>query len=293
MAACLGSRRERDDGLYRVVVVGASFAGLQAALEVSSRCHVTVVDNKDFFEFTPSMHTAVGGTRSLAPLHAPLDDSLVRDCTFVRGVATGARLCDGGGGGGVLVVAAAAATGGGQGGGSAAEEVVVPFDALVVACGCSYPGPIKFASDGVLGSGERLAEVERFRGTLAKAKDILVVGGGAVGVEVAAEVLGEGVRVTLATASEDLVPDLPAAARTKATSWLAARGVEILTRARARPVDVDAASVLDAGVYEVDGERRRFDACLRCYGAAPATAWLRGFVELDDRGFVVVRAGKG
>ena len=53
-----------------------------------------------------------------------------------------------------------------------------------------------------------------------------VLGGGAVGVEVAAELVEAkgGASVTLATASDELVPDLPPATRNQALAWLRDRG---------------------------------------------------------------------
>ena len=141
--ACLGSRQHTDRD---VVVVGGSFGGLQCALELAKAFRVTVLDNKDVFEFTPSMHTALGSpARDAASLFVGLDDALIAGVRFVVGVATGA---DG--------TAVRATLRGG-------EAATFPYDYLVVATGCAYPGPTKAPPDRCILRDERLGAVEAAR----------------------------------------------------------------------------------------------------------------------------------
>ena len=270
--ACLGSRQHTDRD---VVVVGGSFGGLQCALELAKAFRVTVLDNKDVFEFTPSMHTALGSpARDAASLFVGLDDALIAGVRFVVGVATGA---DG--------TAVRATLRGG-------EAATFPYDYLVVATGCAYPGPTKAPPDACVLRDERLGAVEAARGALARAATVLVLGGGAVGVEVAAELVEAkgGGAVTLATASDELAPDLPPATRNQALAWLRDRGATVLLATRAARVGPAPPGPFAGGDVDVGGERKAYGAVVTCFGAAPATAWLDGFAALDGRGFVSIDA---
>jgi pyruvate/2-oxoglutarate dehydrogenase complex dihydrolipoamide dehydrogenase (E3) component len=137
------------------------------------------------------------------------------------------------------------------------------YDHLIISVGCSYAQPIKAA----LKSSDRRAQLAGAQRELRGASSVLVVGGGAVGVEVAGE-LAANHTVTLTAREDELVRDLPEAARRYALEAL-----------RSKNVRVELSS---------DGERGSFDARVACYGARPRTGWLATFLKLDARGFVRV-----
>ena len=136
------------------------------------------------------------------------------------------------------------------------------------------------------------AQVEAARDALARAATVLVLGGGAVGVEVAAELVEAkgGASVTLATAADELVPDLPPATRNQALAWLRDRGATVLLATRAARVGPAPPGPFAGGDVDVGGERKAYGAVVTCFGAAPSTAWLDGFAALDGRGFVSIDA---
>ena len=57
----------------RVVVLGASFAGLSAARNLGPELEVIVVDRRDTFEFTPNIHELISGFKRPDDLRIPLD----------------------------------------------------------------------------------------------------------------------------------------------------------------------------------------------------------------------------
>ena len=227
----------------RVVVVGASFAGLYAAKGLRSVADVILIDASDEWEYTPSVHEVLGGRRKAATILASFTETLP-GVEFIRGVAVAVNESE------VHVE-------------TCGHIKKVPYDHLVISVGCSYAEPIKpeLAS---LDRREQLASAQR---RYRDASSVLVVGGGAVGVEVAGE-LAANHTVTLTAREDELVPDLPEAARRYALEALRSKNVRV-----------------DLSCEEARGS---FDAHIKCYGARPRTGWLATFVDRDARGFVRV-----
>ena len=229
----------------RVVVVGASFAGLYAAKGLRSVADVVLIDASDEWEYTPSVHEVLGGHRKAATILTSFVDVLP-GVEFVKGVAVAANASE------VRV----------EMGGSIKR---LPYDHLIICTGCAYARPIKAA----LTESDRRAQLAGAQSLYRDASSVLVVGGGAVGVEVAGE-LAANHEVTLTAREDELVGDLPEAARRYALESLHAQNVRVLLNG--------------------DEERRSFDAQINCYGAQPRTGWLAAFVDRDARGFVRVNS---
>ena len=227
----------------RVVVVGASFAGLYAAKGLRSIADVVVIDASDEWEYTPSVHEVLGGRRKADTILASIRDTL-SGVEVVRGVAVAANESE------VHVEIC----------GSIKK---LPYDHLIISVGCAYARPIKAQ----LASLDRRAQLAGAQRELGDASSVLVVGGGAVGVEVAGELAAHHT-VTLAARESELVGDLPEAARRYALEALRSKKVRVQLSATE--------------------ERGSFDAHIKCYGARPRTAWLADFVDRDARGFVTV-----
>ena len=227
----------------RVVVVGASFAGLYAAKGLRSIADVVVIDASDEWEYTPSVHEVLGGRRKADTILASIRDTL-SGVEVVRGVAVAANESE------VHVEIC----------GSIKK---LPYDHLIISVGCAYARPIKAQ----LASLDRRAQLAGAQRLYRDASSVLVVGGGAVGVEVAGE-LAANHTVTLTAREDELVGDLPGAARRYALDSLRAQNVRVALSGE-----------------EVRGS---FDEKIECYGARPRTGWLATFVDRDARGFVRV-----
>ena len=227
----------------RVVVVGASFAGLYAAKGLRSIADVILIDASDEWEYTPSVHEVLAGRRTADSILTSFDEVLP-GVEFIRGVAVAADESE------VYVE-------------TDGPIKKLPYDHLVISVGCAYARPIKAQ----LGSLDRRAQLAGAQSELRDASSVLVVGGGAVGVEVAGE-LAANHTVTLTAREDELVRDLPEAARRYALDSLRARNVRVLLNG--------------------EEERGSFDEKIECYGARPRTGWLATFVDRDARGFVRV-----
>ena len=187
----------------RVVVVGASFAGLYAAKGLRRVADVVLIDASDEWEYTPAVHEVLGGRRKADTILTSFTETLP-GVEFVKGVAVAANesevhveLRDG-------------------------SIKKLAYDHLIISVGCSYARPIKAQ----LASSDRRAQLAGAQSELRDASSVLVVGGGAVGVEVAGE-LAANHTVTLTARESELVRDLPEAARRYALEALRSKNVRV------------------------------------------------------------------
>lgn len=234
-----------------VLVVGGGFAGRKAQrLLQDEGMQTKLMDAKGYFEYTPSA------------LRCMVEPSHAKNCVLPQpaGTITGTLKA-------VDAKRNEAHTDGGQ---------VVKFDGVILALGSSYAAPIRPEQTWRGTVEARVQEYERAHGTLAAATHIVVVGGGTVGVELAAELAGHWTgrnakRVTLITASERLLNRMPARAGRLATAWLEHRGVNIITDARVRNATAGSKAI-EGGVITLDNGRTvKADLLFPCLGSPPCT----------------------
>ncbi|MFA5857020.1 MAG: FAD-dependent oxidoreductase [Candidatus Pacearchaeota archaeon] len=145
----------------RVVIVGGGFAGSYIAKNLENSFNVTLIDNKDFFEFTPSiLRTLVEPSHILKII---LYHKLYLKKTYViNGNVTSFDKTH------VII-----------------NKLKIPYDYLVIASGSKYIAPIK---DENIIMTSRSKDIRDSYNKLKKSKNILIVGGGLVGVELASEI---------------------------------------------------------------------------------------------------------
>ena len=230
----------------RVVVVGGGFAGIGIAKKLDGSCEVTVVEQCAAYHIPiPSVRAIVDDGWAWKQF-VPYDKTLRRG-KVVQNEATGMLLSDEKQPQVLL-----------------ADGSSLPCEAVVMAIGAKVAFPAKRSPAPV---SERVATYRACKAAIEKAKSCVIIGGGAVGVEVAGELAAHHT-VTLAARESELVGDLPEAARRYALEALRSKNVRV----------------------KLNGEEERgsFDARVACYGARPRTGWLATFVDRDARGFVRV-----
>jgi NAD(P)H-nitrite reductase large subunit len=144
----------------------------------------------------------------------------------------------------------------------------------------------------------RARDVGACAATLAAAARVLIIGGGVVGVELAAEIAHyhKHACVTVADVSPRLLATLPRAAGERAAAALSAAGVRLLlgaplarTPVPEAPSADGTAAVAPRFTYATsDGDAVPADVVFTCVGARPNSACLHG-VPLDARGCVQPR----
>ena len=148
--------------MKRVVIIGGGFAGACAAEQLEKDFKVTLIDAKDYFEFTPSILRTIVEPEHIKKIQV-LHSHYLKRAKVLMGCVKDVR----------------------------AKEVIlknnkkVPFDYLVITSGSSYNLPIKEKEVVTATRAEHLRDCyER----LCEAKKVVIIGGGLVGVELAAEI---------------------------------------------------------------------------------------------------------
>jgi len=165
------------------------------------------------------------------------------------------------------------------------------FDGLALTTGATARQlPVPGAGlPGVLGL-RSVADAEHLRAGLADAADVVVVGGGFVGLEVAATARSQGKRVCVVETADRLLARVVAAPfSAHVRSWHEARGTTVLTGTSVtRLTGTDRVT----GVTLGDGRTRPADLVVTGVGAVPLTGLATTLGLEDDRGIVTDAAGR-
>ncbi|MEV5155940.1 FAD-dependent oxidoreductase [Streptomyces werraensis] len=266
----MSARRRTDTGTaHHVVVLGAGYAGMAAAVQLAARTRrpgvrVTVVSADERFTERMRLHAAATGQR-LAELSVPgLLESAGAE--FVRGWVT--------------AVDADARTV------RIDDERVLRYDTLVYALGAvADTAPVPGAADHAY-TLDGIQDAELLAGRLARLDTgtVAVVGTGLTGVESAAEIAERypRLRVVLLGAREPGA-DLNRKAGAYVRAALGRLGVEVRTGA-------EVTKVLPGGVELAGGEGVMADAVLWTGGTRVSPLAATAGLEVDERGRIVTDA---
>lgn len=258
----------------RVLIIGGGPAGATIAkeLDATDGVEVTLVDAKEYLEFPVALINAA--FRATAEETADAVRSVtVPHTDYVKN-------------GRVIVASATSVAADGK-----AVELsngeTLHCDYLVLATGSSYP---YWKAADARTVDDRVAELQQLR-ERAAADDasILVLGGGAVGVEVGTEVAEQfpNARVSVVQGAPDLMPRTHGSLRSKARAWFENQpNTTLYLNERANAVDEA------AGVYETSVSSTRIEASLvlPSIGIRPNSQPFQPHLSehVDERGFVIV-----
>jgi len=243
--------------MKKVVVIGGGFAGSLIAKALEKDYDVTLIDDKDYFEYTPSILRTIvepETMRRIQVLHSGYLHRAHIHRDSVKTITHDAVRCG---------------------------RKDVPFDYLVIASGSTYSVPIKH---NVIRS-TRASELRRHATRVADAKSILIIGGGFVGVELAAEIAekNNGKQITIIDPNTRVMSRGNPKASAYAQRWLERHGVKLLFGERVK-------KSTKTGVVTDKGTKLHADVIFLCTGIAPNSAFIKGALKacLDERGFVKV-----
>ena len=237
-----------------VVIIGGGYGGINVARQLDDVASVVLVEPKDAFVHNVAALRALVNPAWLPRIYLPYGGLL----SHGRVVQDRAVKVDAG-----RVVLASG------------EEL--PADYLVLATGSSYPFPAKSDVDRTVDAHEKTLGTHA---ALAAAARVLLVGAGAVGIELAGEIkaVWPSKQVTLVNVADDVLggpfrADLKAELRRQ----LAALGVQVLLGSplRAAP-PTEPGELRTFTVATQAGTAVTADIWFRCYGVLPVSDYLAG-----------------
>jgi NADH dehydrogenase FAD-containing subunit len=244
----------------RVVIVGGGFSGTVAAQELEDYFHVTIIDNKDYFEFTPSVLRTIVEPHHVRKLQV-LHTHYLRTSTIIQKEVLKVEKDH------VML-----------------DDRNVHFDYLIINTGSTYQPPFKESR--LIGSARGNTLRESYT-SIKRAKKIVIIGGGLVGVEMAGEIAShfQGKEVTLVHSQSTVINRFPKKAIRYVEDFLRSRGVTILCNERVI-AHKNQTFVTDAG------KELEADLAFLCTGIQPNSGFLRenfgdcitpaGYVKTND-----------
>ncbi|BBN06829.1 apoptosis-inducing factor 2 [Marchantia polymorpha subsp. ruderalis] len=233
----------------KVVVVGGGVAGSLLAHGLENDADVTLVDPKDFFE-VPYSQLRSTVEPSFADRSLVLHTDYLKKAKFVQASA-------------VKATESELTTDTGE---------IIPFDFLVVTTGTTFRG--------VKTKAERLQQFEADHKKIVESQNILIIGGGPVGVELAGEILQDfpKKKVTLIHSGDRLIQFLGPKASEKAEKWLKTKGAEVILNDR---VEIEG---LAPPTYVTKGQKQiKADAHFVAVGKKLGSDWLLESPILKDK----------
>lgn len=147
--------------MKKIVVIGGGFAGTTVVRRLEMDFDVTFIDSKDYFEFTPGILRTIVEPEHMRKIQI-LHNHYLHRAKFIMGHVSeiGKDF--------VLI-----------------KRKKISFDYLIICSGSKYLNPIKRPDFVVV---TRAKELREYNHKLSIAKDVLIIGGGLVGVELAGEI---------------------------------------------------------------------------------------------------------
>lgn len=236
--------------MKRVVIIGGGFAGATVARELEDDFETVLVDNKNYFEFTPSVLRVLVEPKRAKKIQV-LHQHYLHSTKIVMGEVKAVKEKY------VLL-----------------DKGKIEFDYLVIASGSRYELPIK---GGDLIKATRAENLRSFNKKILDAKRILLVGGGIVGVELAAEIAThlKNKEIILLHSRERLMDRFPEKVSKIADRFLRKKGVMILTKERF-------VKKIGKNYVTESGRKISADLAFLCTGIKPNSDFLEKNILMID-----------
>jgi apoptosis-inducing factor 2 len=229
--------------ILRIVIVGGGFAGAYAAHQLEKKFDVTLIDSKNYFEFTPSVLKTLVEPSHIKKIQV-LHSHYLHKANIIKGdveeIQDGNVIMDSG--------------------------QVINYNYLIISSGSRYSSPIKEKNLVIATRGSKLREYAK---KLKTAQNILIIGGGIVGVELAAEIIEHypEKNITMVHSRGELSNRSPKKARNYTKKYLEEKGVKIIFNEKV---------IGNEGHYKTNKDRKlHADIAFMCVGIIPNYEYLK------------------
>jgi len=148
--------------MKKLVIIGGGFAGAKIAKTLEKEFETTLIDTKDYFEFTPGILRAIVSPTHLKKIQVKHSKYLSKT-KIIKSKIIELNKKE------ILTN----------------EKEILPYDFLAICSGSKYSSPIKKENILIVSRGE---EIKKYHKKISQSKNISIIGGGIVGVELAAEI---------------------------------------------------------------------------------------------------------
>ena len=195
--------------MKRIIVIGGGFAGSHIARELENKFNVTLIDSKDYFEFTPGILRTIVEPEHIKRIQI-LHTHYLKKARIINGCVEEINKKH------IILT----------------DNEKIPFDYLVICSGSSYNVPFKEKDIIKVTRAEHLRDCYN---NLCEAKEVLIIGGGLVGVELAAEICThyDNKKITIIHSREKLIERNHEKTIKYAENFLKKKGVKIVYGERA------------------------------------------------------------
>ncbi|MFD0915381.1 NAD(P)/FAD-dependent oxidoreductase [Pseudahrensia aquimaris] len=246
----------------KVIIIGGGYGGLRTAASLKDQADVTVIDRNDYFHHKAAALRGLVARGWSERIYVDFTD-IGMDATFLQAEVAqidpqnrAITLTDG---------------------------TAIPFDYLVIATGSTTKLPTEqFGLSGATAH-DRIGQAMQ---TYTKAKRVIIVGDGPVGVEMAGEYrdLSPNIEITLVSSAK-------APMATVGNETFSARVTDLLERQKVKRIGGRMVEEIGANHVTLNnGERLEADIIVQAVGITPNTEWIKSFAPdwLDERGQVRV-----
>jgi len=237
--------------MKKVVIIGGGFAGSYAAKKLEKEFDVVLIDTKNYFEFTPGILRTIVEPEHIRKIQVSHMHYLRRAKIIVGRVKEITKKY-------VYV-----------------KDKKIKFDYLVICSGSSYNTPFKEQN---IVNVARAQNLRNCYHDLCKAKKILIIGGGLVGVELAGEIFwkyGKEKKITIVHSKEKLIERNSGKAIGYAKNYLNKMGAEIIYNEsivgkkrgryftdKKRKIEADVSFLCTGIIPNFDFMKKNFSNCL-------------------------------
>lgn len=243
--------------MKKVVVIGGGFAGATAAKKLRGKCDLTLIDTEDFFEYTPGILRVLVEPEHYKKLHANHKDYL-QGSKFVTGHVKKIEKDK------VILM----------------NGKKLNYDYLVIASGSNYNSPIKEEDTYFATRVKHLLEANK---KIQNSEKIAIVGGGLVGIELAAELAThyDDKKISVISSGDSILERNSKKTQDYSRKFLEKRGVEIIFNERIIGKD-------KKNLNGQSGKKYPYDMAFFTVGIKPNIGFMQGdFSKFAPKGIEV------